>query len=189
MRESKKSGQHPGSASAAAVAPSYPVEVVLRDGTQVTIRPIGPDDAAREQAFVRGLSAESRYFRFMNTLRELSPGMLQRFTTPDPAREVVLVAQLSAAQPRQVGVARFAHAGADAGEFAVVVADEMQGKGLGTRLMQELLANARARGLHQLEGTVLAGNSRMLELMQAMGFEISTPAEDQRLRRVVKRLP
>ena len=58
----------------------------------MVIRPIGPEDARREQAFVRGLSPESRYFRFMNTLRELSPEMLERFTHPDPAREIALVA-------------------------------------------------------------------------------------------------
>jgi acetyltransferase len=171
-------------------APAYPVEVVLRDGTRVTIRPIGPQDEAREQSFVRSLSNESRYFRFMNTLRELTPDMLHRFTDPDPAREVALVA-LHAAQgePRQVGVARFVAADSEqVGEFAVVVADDMQGKGLGTRLMQELLRNARARGLQQLEGTVLASNHQMLALMQALDFDISTLPEDHRLRRVVKRL-
>ena len=73
-------------------APVYPRHLLLRDGTSVVIRPIGPEDAHREQAFVRGLSPESRYLRFMNTLRELSPEMLERFTHPDPAREIALVA-------------------------------------------------------------------------------------------------
>jgi acetyltransferase len=170
--------------------PRYPLDALLRDGTRVTIRPIGPDDAAREQAFVRGLSTESRYFRFMNTLRELSPEMLHRFTDPDPAHEVALVA-LSATpgEPRQVGVARFAqNQRGDAGEFAIAVADPMQGKGLGTRLMHELIRNARARGLRQLEGTVLSSNHPMLALMATLGFEIDALPQDQRLRRVVKRL-
>jgi acetyltransferase len=172
------------------VAPAYPVEATLRDGTRVMIRPIAPEDEAREQSFVRSLSNESRYFRFMNTLRELTPDMLHRFTDPDPASEVALVAlQSTGDQTRQVGVARFAAGNtAERGEFAIVVADEMQGKGLGTRLMQELLRNARARGLQQLEGSVLASNHQMLALMQALGFEISALPEDQRLRRVVKRL-
>jgi acetyltransferase len=171
-------------------APRYPVEAVLRDGTRVAIRPIGPQDQAREQDFVRGLSSESRYFRFMNTLRELSPGMLQHFTSPDPEREVALVA-LSAdpGEPRQLAVARFArNEPGDAAEFAVVVADDMQGKGLGTRLMQELIRNARARGLRRLEGTVLSSNHHMLALMQVLGFEIGGLPEDQRLRRVIKHL-
>jgi acetyltransferase len=172
------------------VSPAYPIVATLRDGTRVTIRPICPEDEAREQAFVRGLSTESRYFRFMNTLRELSPGMLHRFTDPDPSREAALVALHSdAGGTRQVGVARYAMTdGGEAGEFALVVADDMQGRGLGTRLMRELLANARARGLRRLEGSVLSSNHRMLALMQALGFDISALPEDQRLRRVVKRL-
>jgi acetyltransferase len=170
--------------------PRYPVEALLRDGSRITIRPITPEDEAREQDFVRGLSTESRYFRFMNTLRELSPGMLHRFTDPDPAREVALVALCAdQGELRQVAVARFAATeSADAGEFAIVVADAMQGKGLGTRLMQELIRNARGRGLRQLEGTVLSSNHRMLTLMQRLGFEVGAVPEDQRLRRVVKRL-
>jgi acetyltransferase len=177
-------------AQGAGAQPAYPLEATLRDGTRVTIRPIGPQDEAREQSFVRGLSTESRYFRFMNTLRELTPDMLHQFTDPDPEREVALVALHGAEGPmQQVGVARFAvsDTGANA-EFAIVVADRMQGKGLGTRLMQELLRNARARGLQQLEGCVLASNHQMLALMQALGFEISALPEDHRLRRVVKRL-
>jgi acetyltransferase len=174
----------------AVAAPAYPVEATLRDGTRVTIRPISPEDEAREQDFVRKLSSESRYFRFMNTLRELTPGMLHRFTDPDPAREAALVALATGeGGTRQVGVARYAVTeSGDGGEFAVVVADDMQNKGLGTRLMRELLANARARGLRRLEGSVLSSNHRMLALMQSLGFEVSALPEDQRLRRVVKRL-
>ena len=72
------------------------------------IRPIGPEDAEREQAFVRSLSSESRYNRFMNTLRELPPDMLHRFTHPDFEHELALVA-LDGDSPdaRQIGVARY----------------------------------------------------------------------------------
>jgi acetyltransferase len=177
-------------AEAPAPAGRYPLRAALRDGSRVCIRPIGPQDAAREQAFVRNLSFESRYFRFMNTLRELSPAMLHQFTEPDPARECALVALTdNASEPEQVGVARFvAEPGDGPGEFAVAVADPMQGKGLGTLLMRELLHQAAERGLPQLEGTVLSSNHQMLRLMQALGFEIGALPEDQRLRRVVKRL-
>ena len=171
-------------------ASKQPVEVTLRDGTRVTIRPIGPQDAQREQAFVRGLSPESRYFRFMTTLRELSPEMLDRFTHPDPVRELALVALVDeGGAPKQVGVARCAAGAASQGcEFAIVVADAYQGRGLGTRLMQELIARARACGVPRIEGLVLAANHAMLELMQALGFEITTTPEDPRMRRVWKSL-
>ena len=170
--------------------PTYPIEARLRNGTRVTIRPIEPQDAEREQAFVRGLSPESRYFRFMNTLRELTPEMLERFTHPDPAGEVALVALTGEGEAaREIGVARCALApGGKAGEFAIVVADAFQGQGLGSRLMQELLTAARARGVKQLEGLVLTSNHGMLELMQALGFEMTSAPDDPRLRRVVKDL-
>jgi len=168
---------------------------VLRDGTPVVIRPIGPEDARREQAFVRGLSPQSRYFRFMNTLRELSPEMLERFTHPDPAREIALVAltpgssnAMPADEPLQVGVARCVRGAREQTEFAIVVADAFQGRGLGTLLMQALMESARAAGLGRIEGLVLATNQRMLDLMNALGFTIQTAADDPRLRRVVKRL-
>jgi acetyltransferase len=74
------------------------------------------------------------------------------------------------------------------GEFAIVVADAFQGKGLGSLLMQALMDSARAAGLQRIEGLVLSTNQRMLELMQALGFSVHAAAEDARLRRVVKQL-
>jgi acetyltransferase len=158
----------------------------LRDGTAVLVRPIGPEDAQREQDFVRGLSSESSYFRFMNTLHELSPEMLERFTHPDPAREIALVALTAEPVAQQIAVARcIKMLDRPSAEFAIVVADAWQGKGLGRLLMCELMDAARAGGLQQIEGSVLASNHRMLELMLALGFEIQTAPDDARVRRVV----
>jgi acetyltransferase len=172
---------------------AYPRHVTLRDGTPVLIRPIDPGDARREQAFVRGLSSESRYLRFMSTLRELSPDMLERFTHPDPAREIALVALVQGAadsgDPVQIGVARCVRApSSDQGEFAIVVADAFQGKGLGTHLMRALMESARSHGLRRIEGLVLATNQRMLDLMSALGFAVHTAADDPRMRRVARQL-
>jgi acetyltransferase len=166
----------------------YPKQAQLRNGTRVLIRPIGPEDAEREQAFVRGLSPESRYLRFMNSLRELSPGMLEEFTHPDPTREIALVALTGdAPAEQQIGVARCVKsAGGRSAEFAVVVADAWQGKGLGSVLMRELMSAARAAGVKELEGLVLASNHAMLELMLALGFEIRVAPEDARMRHVVR---
>ena len=170
--------------------PPYPIEAKLRSGIRVIIRPIEPEDAEREQAFVRGLSPESRYFRFMNTLRELSPQMLERFTHPDAAREIALVALTGeGSSAQQIGVARCAlMPGSNASEFALVVADAFQGQGLGRLLMQALLTAAKARGLERIEGLVLNNNQRMLALMHSLGFETSLAPEDPTQRRVVKEL-
>jgi acetyltransferase len=166
----------------------YPVRARLRDGTVITIRPIGPQDAQREQAFVRSLSPESRYFRFMSTLRELPPETLYRFTHPDFSREVALVALSEEADgPRQIGVARCVALNTDRqAEFAVVVADDWQGRGVGKRLLYELMRAARAAGIKQIWGDVLAANHRMLALMHTLGFAIVRVPEDALLRRAVK---
>jgi acetyltransferase len=166
----------------------YPVRARLRDETDIVIRPIGPEDAEREQDFVRALSPESRYFRFMTTLRELPPDMLYRFTHPDFQRELALAAVAAdGASAKFIGVARcVADSERTSAEFAVVVADEWQNRGVGTRLLCELMRAARAIGLRRIWGDVLASNMRMLGLMVSLGFEIQPAPDDLLLRRVVK---
>lgn len=167
-----------------------PTAVTLRDGSTVHIRAITTLDRDREQAFVRKLSAESRYFRFMNSLRELDAHQLERFTHPDPAHEIVLVALADlTSDAEQLGVARCAwEERSSQAEFAIVVADAMQGKGLGSALMRELIERARRRGIARLEGLVLANNYRMLELMRTLGFRALAAPEDATVRRVIKDL-
>jgi len=181
------SSQSPESSSpgAPSIAILYPVRARLRDGTEIVIRPIGPEDAEREQAFVRSLSPESRYFRFMNTLRELSPEMLHRFTHPDLQHEVALVALVGeGAGMRQIGVARFvADAEGGGAEFAIVIGDEWHNRGVGSRLMRELMRSARALGIQRLWGDILATNQRMLSLMTALGFELHSAPADPLLKR------
>jgi acetyltransferase len=166
----------------------YPVRTRLRDGTEIVIRPIGPGDAEREQAFVRSLSPESRYFRFMSALRELPADMLYRFTHPDFRHELALVALIGEGEDaRQIGVARcVGEAGRTSAEFAVVVADDWQNRGVGSRLLCELMRAAHAVGLTQIWGDILATNHRMLGLMASLGFEIQAVPEDPLLRRALK---
>jgi len=177
-------------AGAASVQALYPVRTRLRDDSEIVIRPIGPEDAEREQAFVRALSPQSRYFRFMSGLRELPVDMLYRFTHPDFQQELALVALTGeGSEMRQIGVARCVADEDRAGaEFAVVVADDWQNRGVGTRLLCELMRAARAAGVRRLWGDILAGNTQMLGLMTALGFELHSPPEDPLVRRAVKTL-
>src|SRR6185369_1640374 len=101
-----------------------------RDGTVLHVRPIRPEDADLERAFVNGLSEQTRYFRFFYLLHELTPAMLARFTQVDYDREMALVALVEAsAGPKFVGVARYiANPDQESAEFAVVVADDWQGR-------------------------------------------------------------
>ena len=165
--------------------PEYLVRSVrLADGATIVIRPITPDDAAIEQEFVRNLSVESRYFRFMEPLRELSPRMLSHFTQVDYDRHMALVA-VTPCGDTQVGVARYIVAPDSVScEFAVVVADGWQRRGVGMLLMDALMDAARERGLRRMYGDVLAANQKMLALTRRLGFRIGRHEDDPRLVRV-----
>jgi acetyltransferase len=154
-------------------------------GPEVTVRPVRPEDAELEQAFVRKLSPESRYFRFMDTLRELTPSMLVRFTQIDYDREMAFVATVPGAQAEQeIGVCRYiTNPDGESCEFALVIADDWHRKGLGRRLMTQLIEVARARGLRSMIGHVLAENRGMLSLCQGLGFVISDSPEGPMLKR------
>jgi acetyltransferase len=171
----------------------YPAHLATRwqlpDGTDVTIRPIRPEDAEMEQAFVRNLSPETRYFRFMRTLAELTPEMLVRFTQIDYDREMAFLAcVVRDGRETEVGVARYVtNPDRRSCEFAVVIADEWQGKGIASRLMTELMRVARERGLEVMEGEVLASNARMFHLMGSLGFVVG-PGDDPSVHVVSKEL-
>lgn len=172
----------------------YPTQLVsqwqLADGTDITIRPIRPEDAELVQAFVRGLSEESKYFRFMSSMQELTETMLVRFTQIDYSREMALIA-VTLAQNREIelGVARYAiNPDGDSCEFALVVADSFQGKGLGQKLMVVLMEAARSKGLSMIEGEVLSNNHNMLNLMMRLGFAVKTSKDDQSVMRVSRAL-
>jgi acetyltransferase len=168
----------------------YPTQLVSRwqlaDGTDITIRPIRPEDAELVQAFVRALSEESKYFRYMNSMQELTETMLVRFTQIDYSREMALIAvTLEKDKEIQLGVARFAiNPDGDSCEFALVVADNMQGKGLGQKLMALLMEAARSKGLSVIEGEVLSNNHNMLKLMTRLGFTIKSSEEDPGIMKV-----
>ncbi|MCW5574699.1 MAG: bifunctional acetate--CoA ligase family protein/GNAT family N-acetyltransferase [Burkholderiales bacterium] len=167
----------------------YPSDLVTtwtpKGGTPVTLRPIRPEDAEIEQAFVRALSPVSKRSRFMDTLRELTPQMLARFTQIDYDREMALIAVVAQdGREREIGVCRYVtNPDGVSCEYAVAVADDWQCRGLGRRLMTALIGVARARGLQTMIGHVLAGNRAMLDLCGKLGFAIAD-TDDPQVRRV-----
>jgi acetyltransferase len=161
--------------------PNHLVSVLqLADGTNIKIRPIRPEDASIEQSFVRELSPQSRYFRFMQGLNELTQQMLVRFTQLDYSRELALIAVLeSHDKETELGVARYVmNPDGDSCEFALVVADRWQNRGIGSRLMSALIDAARQRGIERMEGEILANNQNMLKLTKNLGFSLHTSTED-----------
>ncbi len=169
----------------------YPSHLVTqyqaKDGQTVVIRPISPEDAELEQEFVKNLSAETKYFRFMNTLRELSQSQLVRLTQIDYDREMAFVAVTEIeGRSVEVGVARYAmNPDGESCEFAVVVADDWQGKGLARRLMGVIIDTARSRGIKFMNGDFLAENRRMIKFVSGLGFVLSPHHDDPGLKRGV----
>jgi acetyltransferase len=157
--------------------------MVLKDGTVVTIRPIRPEDAEIESAFVHGLSEQTKFLRFMFGLRDLTPSMLSRFTQIDYDREIALIAVVDKRSgEEQIAVGRYTTLpDEETCEFAIVVGDAWQGLGIARRLMQELVDAARQRRLKYMTGVTLRENARMIELSQALGFETRRDSQDPEL--------
>ncbi|MCG2577347.1 bifunctional acetate--CoA ligase family protein/GNAT family N-acetyltransferase [Dechloromonas sp. XY25] len=181
----------------------YPVHLIqewqMNDGQVVTIRPIRPEDADMEQEFVKAMSDESRYYRFMDTLRELTQTMLVRFTQIDYDREMALVATVTkevednvdGVEPydKQIGVARYVvNPDGESVEFALAVGDDWQKCGVGRKLMTALIECARMKGYRAVVGDVLSTNAKMFRLMTSLGFTIHPHPDDTAVKRVVKPL-
>jgi acetyltransferase len=170
----------------------YPTHLVIHwqlpDGTDVTIRPMRPEDAAIEQEFVRHLSEEAKYFRFMHAVQELSEDMLVRFTQLDYDRELALIAVTEEkGREVQIGVCRYAiNPDGESCEFALVVSDQWQHKAVGHRLMGSLIDAARSKGLKTMAGEVLASNHNMLKLVATLGFTVAASREDPSIKKVTK---
>jgi GNAT superfamily N-acetyltransferase len=160
------------------------------DGSIVRIRAIESTDATLIREFVGSLSFETRYLRFMGTVKELSSQAIDRLTRVDHRREAALVAVVNYdGADRIVGVARYAmNADDETCDFAIVVADNWQRRGLGSRLLTLLVDTASARGLKRVGGEVLAINRPMTAFVSAHGFSVTLSESDPRSLRVERRL-
>jgi acetyltransferase len=172
----------------------YPNQYVaphrLADGTELLIRPIRPEDEPLLIAFHATHSEHTIRMRFFSMVKTLSRDSLIRLCHLDYNREMALVAvhHDSEGKPHLVGVSRYyLNPQTNEAEFAVVVGDAWQGRGLGWDLMQRLLAVARARGIDRMTGLVLRENAPMLKLAEDLGFEVG-PTGDAGVMKVVMAL-
>lgn len=144
----------------------------LRDGSRVTIRVLRKEDAALERDFIKRLSPESRWMRFLGGVGEPGDEMIRKFTDLDYRRDMAFVALVQeGGRPREIGVSRYSLSpDGKSCECAVTVSDEWQGKGLGTLLMRHLIDTARHRGIGSMFSIDDADNSRMHDLARDLGF-------------------
>ncbi len=164
-------------------APDYPSHLIetirLRDGARLTIRPIRSSDYRLELDFIRGLSARSAYQRLLSP-RKLRADEVMRLVNIDYTRELALIATTEVdGDVRQVGVARYVpEADGASCDFAIVVADAWQGRGLGEQLLRALLRAAASAGVPALTGLTLSANDAMRALARKVGFALSRDPHD-----------
>ncbi|MEQ1696514.1 MAG: bifunctional acetate--CoA ligase family protein/GNAT family N-acetyltransferase [Hyphomicrobiaceae bacterium] len=155
---------------------------------EILIRPIRPEDEALYAAFFEKIDKDDVRLRFFSPNVSLSHAFLARLTQIDYAREIAFVA-ISKKSGALLGVARFiADPDFVTGEYGVLVRSDLKGKGLGWALMTQMIDYARASGLQQIYGEVLAHNTTMLAMCRDLGFVISMSSDDPSIVRATLRI-
>ena len=173
----------------------YPVHLIdvvrLIDGSRITIRPTLPQDLELQREFFRSLSTEGRYRRFMVPLNELPEVVAQRFISIDYRSHVALLAEVfDDDREIMIGEARYVLDEHDpaTSEFALAVADDWQGRGVGRVLLARLEREAAASGIRRMLADTLYDNKAMRALAASSGYTVRANREDARLVRLEKQL-
>src|SRR3970040_60693 len=155
----------------------FELDVALRDGGGARIRPIKPEDGPLLVEFFETLGPESRYFRFFRIKETLEPKEVAFFTNVDYVDRMALIAMH---EGKMIAVARYDREtpGGDAAEVAFAVADDQQGRGIGTQRLQLLTTHARSHGIEKFEAFVLPENCQMMRLFRNSGYELTRTIED-----------
>ena len=163
-------------------------------GQSVVLRTLRREDIDIEGSFLRALSPESRHNRLLGGMIQITPEYLKRLTTVDFSRDMALAAVLMLdGREVLIGVARYVleaegravlEADGHACEFALVIADAWQGRGIGRRMMEKLIDVARGRGLTEIYGDVLSTNRPMLDFCRKFGFTLGRNPDDATVTRV-----
>ena len=160
------------------------VDITLRDGRAAHIRTMRPvDEAEILQAFDR-LSADARYMRFMRAVREPNLERVRKTLASFPACGLGIVATAPAIDGIDVVGSAIFVIGNDPStcEFAITIAADYGGAGLGRTILTALIDAAKQRGLMEMEGFVLASNKPMLRLAARVGFSVSIDPDDRSIR-------
>ncbi|HXW04142.1 MAG TPA: GNAT family N-acetyltransferase [Vicinamibacterales bacterium] len=153
----------------------YATDVVLRDGTTLQLRPVRPDDDQRLLEMFSKMSQESLYYRFMSVPR-IDLERARTFTQVDFDQQFVLVGE---AGGPLAAIAGYYQSGRSPGraEVAFSVPDALQGRGIGTKMLERLAEIGRARGLVAFDAYVLGENRRMMDVFLESGFEVTQALE------------
>ncbi|MEI6565870.1 MAG: bifunctional acetate--CoA ligase family protein/GNAT family N-acetyltransferase, partial [Verrucomicrobiota bacterium] len=175
----------------------YPSQYVAnwktKGGTQITVRPIRPEDEPMLVKFHTTLSEESVYYRYFSQLKldqRIAHERLTRMCFNDYNREIALVAEAKTAtegESQILGVGRLSKAhGLNEAEFSLIVSDKFQGQGLGTELLKRLVQIGRDEKLERITATILAENHAMHHVSKKVGFKLRRNATNQEFRAEIK---
>ena len=165
----------------------YEKNVVLADGEQIFLRPIKPTDDDLMLEMFGAFSMETIHLRFFSYMKEMPKSMLEKFTHIDYDKQMAIVA-IAKENDRDiiVGVGRYNvlpdHP--DEAEFAIVVEDAYQKRGIGAEVLRYLLRIAKLEGVHVIVGYILYDNSHMRALLRKSGLEVSSKNWEDGIMRV-----
>ena len=149
----------------------------LRDGRDILLRPIRPEDEPAHHALIARMSPEDLRLRFFSYVRELRHAQMARLTQVDYDREMAFIATApdEHGEPETLGVVRtVTDPDNESAEFAVLVRSDLKGQGLGSMLMKKIIDYCRSRGTAEIKGLVLASNESMIGLARSLGFRIES---------------
>lgn len=153
----------------------FPYITRLRDGTRILIRPLRLEDRADLVRGFEKLSLDSRRYRFLTPLRKLTEYQLKSLIEVDNPNHVAIGVKDTGRWGKPgIGVARFIRLDSEprTAEFAITVIDAYQNRGLGTLLLEILMALARDRGVEVLRGFLLNDNLAVIRLLERFGAHI-----------------
>ncbi len=154
----------------------YPKELetyaTIRDGTRIFFRPIKPSDEPLMRKLFYSFSEESIYYRFFSVLKDMTYEQLQHYVNVDYEEKMAIVAiAKEKGSERLVAVGRYALTPAsNMAEFAVIVQDSWQNRGIGTFLLEYLVQIAKKRGIRGFTAEVMTDNTRMLHVLEKSGY-------------------
>lgn len=158
----------------------YVAKCTMRDGCEVLLRPIKPEDEPLVIELFKTFSAETMRLRFFQILKKINHHIVARYCNIDYDREIGIVAELSDESNRRlIGLATLiVQPDGKSGEISVVVGDPWQNKGVGTLLIDHLIKIGRDMGLKRLFGEFLAENTKIAHICRKKGFEIKPIDEE-----------
>ncbi len=167
-----------------AIAP-YPTRYImpwrLNDGTELILRPIRPEDEPLEYEMLSTCSEETIRSRYYQNIKHISHAMLVRSCHIDYDRDMTIVAEMRSDKKRRligIGSLTVDVNGGNAGEFAIIVHEEFQGRGLASKLLDVLIGIAGERGLKEFYGFLEPTNGRMTYLCEKLGMTRSRSPDD-----------